>query len=320
VTVFGVIDVNVRAVRNDAWVKTVSNDGIGASALGFRGSEDLGGGLRAEFWIEGQLTADVGGPTPFNWRRRSTVALAGSFGEVRLGRDYTPTYWNLAQYEPWRGLGVGNANNLEPIAIPRPPLGSATTTLVRADNAVVYLTPAGMAPWQVHLMVAAGEGTPGNKYMGGRLRYTSGPFDASVAAGRTQGDAADNDFDVVNAGAAYNFGAATVSGMVQQMKYLQRRQRNMLVGLTVPVGVGEVRASWQRADQSGVGTDADDATQLALGYVHHLSKRTALYATGSRVTNRGKQVFRRVVQRRPALARQRLHRCRDRHPPLVLSA
>ena len=136
--------------------------------------------------------------------RASSIGLVGPFGDVRLGRDYTPTYWNLAQFEPWRGLGVGNGNNLEPIAIPRPPLGSATATMVRADNALVWLSPASIAPFSVHVMLAAGEGTPGGKYAGVRVRYTSGPVDVAVAAGRTQGDAADNDFDVVNAGASYN--------------------------------------------------------------------------------------------------------------------
>ena len=91
VTLFGIVDVSMRNVKNGPTsLKSLSTDGMGSSRLGFRGVEDIGGGLRASFWLEGSLAADTGNANGQNWQRRSTVSLTGGFGEVRLGRDYTP--------------------------------------------------------------------------------------------------------------------------------------------------------------------------------------------------------------------------------------
>src|SRR4051794_15417854 len=75
VSVFGIIDASVRNVHNgnagSLW--SVSTDGMTQSRLGFRGVEDLGGGLRAGFWLESALAADTGTATPQRfWHRRST--------------------------------------------------------------------------------------------------------------------------------------------------------------------------------------------------------------------------------------------------------
>src|SRR5436309_15281019 len=94
VTLFGIVDVNARYGKTgDVKVKSLGTDGINSSRLGFRGVEDLGGGLKAGFHLEGALSPDDGTAGGFNFRRRSTVSLLGNFGEVRLGRDYTPSFW-----------------------------------------------------------------------------------------------------------------------------------------------------------------------------------------------------------------------------------
>ncbi len=69
VTLFGIVDVGIRNVKNgsnpDLW--TQSTDGLNSSRLGFRGVEDLGGGLSAGFWLEAGLAADCGQP---GWQQR----------------------------------------------------------------------------------------------------------------------------------------------------------------------------------------------------------------------------------------------------------
>src|SRR5262245_35322345 len=97
VTLFGIVDAGIGRVKaNGHHVTGVSNSGINSSRLGVRGIEDLGGGLQAGFWLEGQLNNDVGQggsqTSGLDFRRRSTVSLLGNFGEVRLGRDYVPTF------------------------------------------------------------------------------------------------------------------------------------------------------------------------------------------------------------------------------------
>src|SRR5690606_31040405 len=97
-----------------------------SSRLGFRGTEDLGGGLSASFWLEAALDTDdgegqatnsnnqasgtgaaVAGRQGLTFNRRSTVSLSGGFGEVRLGRDYVPQFWNLSVFDPFGTRGVG---------------------------------------------------------------------------------------------------------------------------------------------------------------------------------------------------------------------
>ena len=94
VTLFGVLDVNARYVKNgDEKLKTLGSGGINTSRLGVRGTEDLGDGLKAGFWLETGLNVDSGTQSDATrfWNRRATVSLSGNFGEVRLGRDFTPT-------------------------------------------------------------------------------------------------------------------------------------------------------------------------------------------------------------------------------------
>src|SRR4051794_28128398 len=94
VTLFGVLDVNARYVKNDDLkLKSLAGNGLNTSRLGVRGTEDLGDGLKAGFWLETGLNVDTGTQSDSTrfWNRRATVSLLGNFGEVRLGRDFTPT-------------------------------------------------------------------------------------------------------------------------------------------------------------------------------------------------------------------------------------
>src|SRR5438105_13924062 len=137
VTLFGVVDVNVKSVKNaDTTTRQVGTDGLASSRLGFRGIEDLGGGLQAGFWIEGAMTPDDGTAGGQQWRRRSTVSLLGGFGEVRLGRDYTPTFWNLTIFDPFGTNGVGSYLNLFASGGVGTPVLSGAQTLVRASNTI----------------------------------------------------------------------------------------------------------------------------------------------------------------------------------------
>jgi hypothetical protein len=91
----------------------LGTSGATTSRLGLRGTEDLGGGLKAGFWLEGEIFGDDGNASGFNFKRRSTVSLSGNFGEVRLGRDLTePSKADLLRpvrrhrYRPVHGLPV----------------------------------------------------------------------------------------------------------------------------------------------------------------------------------------------------------------------
>ena len=296
VTVFGILDVNARSVTTgNNTVRQLSTDGISNSRLGFKAEEDLGGGLRAGAWLESAINPDTGTINASGkfWHRRSTVSLFGPFGEVRIGRDLDASFWNLSIFDPFGTCGVGSGFNLVT------GLGSGAATLLRADNAISYYLPSGLGGLYGQLEVAAGEGVPGNAYKGGRLGYRQGPLNVAIALAATR-TATSDDFRVMNIGVSYNVGPVTAMALTNVAKYAAKKQVNWEVGLSAPVGVGELKASYQRADASGAGTDGNDAHQVAIGYVHNLSKRTALYGTYSQLTNEGNAAF--VVGTPPAAA------------------
>jgi predicted porin len=285
VTLFGVVDLSARNVKNGtSSIKSLSTDGNASSRLGFRGVEDLGGGMRAGFWIEGAMSPDSGGAGQ-TWQRRSTLSLMGGFGEVRLGRDYTPTFWNHTVFDPFGTNGVGSQTNLMTAQGITSVQNNGATTLVRANNTIGYFLPA-MGGLYGQVQIAAGEGTPGNKYFGVRLGYAAGPVNVAVALGNTEVNAT-RDQKAMNIGASYNIGFMTVYGQyhvytVDNSTGADPKQKNALIGVTVPVGAGTIKASFGKV--GGV-SKATAATQFAAGYVHDLSKRTALYAHVAKISN-----------------------------------
>ncbi|MDP1535363.1 MAG: porin, partial [Rubrivivax sp.] len=268
-------------------VKRLASGSASTSRWGLRGVEDLGGGLRAGFHLEAGIGLDTGTTDAKFWGRRSTVSLLGGFGELRLGRDYTPTAYNTFADEfgivgvGSRGIfSYGGGSNL----------GSPATTVLRADNTVGYFLPA-MGGVYGHFQVAAGEGVNGNKYTGGRLGYKAGPVDIGVAYGKTD-TGATPDFKNYNIQFNYTLGIATLHTLYDVKQWSPRETKDLSIGATIPVGVGAVKLGYTRADRSGgaVGSgfgNADDSTRLGIGYVHNLSKRTSMYTTYGRVTNKG---------------------------------
>ena len=324
VTLFGVVDLNARNVKNGSAgsLKTLSTDGLASTRFGVRGVEDLGGGLRAGFWLEAGFGADTAagasagtdasgnriGTGGLVFNRRATLSLLGGFGEVRLGRDYTPTFWNHTIFDPFGTNGVASQTNLITPAAGASGSnttrvlgytsnginsGTSTGTVVRADNSIGYFLPT-MGGLYGQVMIAAGEGFTGAKYIGGRFGYSAGPINVAVAVGRTEVTSS-ADLSAVNFGGSWNLGFATL--MAQFHTYeadrtgaagftLDRSLDNWMIGAVMPMGASSFKFSYAKSSGEFSDTVRDgDATQLGLGYQYDLSKRTALYANYSRVKN-----------------------------------
>jgi predicted porin len=241
VTLFGIVDAGVARLSGGGKTKIgMTNSGYNSSRFGVRGVEDMGGGMQAGFWLEGQLTNDDGNAAGLNFQRRSTVSLMGGFGEIRMGRDYTPTFWNTTVYDPFGTNGVG----------------------------------------QVQL--ALGEGAVGNEYMGGRIGYAAGPVNVAVAYGETQDSVGTADLKAMNVGASFNMGFMTLFGQYHEYKAGSTKLVNYMAGLTVPLGAGTLKATYAMTNVKPIDRDA---TQIAVGYVYDLSKRTAVYVHASQIDN-----------------------------------
>jgi predicted porin len=304
VTLFGVVDVAGRYVKNgDNSLRSLSSNGLNTSRLGVRGVEDLGDGLKASFWLETGLNPDTGttSDTTRFWNRRSTVSLEGSFGEIRLGRDFTPTYTGYADYDAFGTNGVASADKFATS------FGTVVDTNTRSDNEVSYFTPGKLGGFRAQLSYAPGENVAGKKYIGGRAGYGAGPLDVSVSYGQTTvvpNARGDDKYKFGSVAGSYDFGVVKLLGYYSQAKYADLKLGVINVGAQVPVGLGTIRVSYIHANASGrnaagASTDGNDSNQLALGYVHDLSKRTALYGTVARVNNKAGAAF--AVAGTPAL-------------------
>ncbi len=294
VTLFGVVDASLRYSNNGSTtLQSLAQDGLASSRLGVRGVEDLGGGLRAGFWLEGAINPDTGTAGGQTWQRRSTLSLIGGFGEVRVGRDYTPTFWNLTMFDPFGTNGVGSYSNIHANS-PQSGAGAnaatlyGATTLVRANNSVGYFLPGNLGGLYGQAMVAAAEGPAnGNKYVGARLGYKAGPIDVAASFGQTYVPRANGDETVqnINLGGSFVAGPATVMAQYGQFAFGSNKKQNALIGASAKFGPGIVRASYSifRDNSAAV----DNASQIAAGYIYDLSRRTALYGTVSRISNDG---------------------------------
>jgi predicted porin len=298
VGIFGIIDTAYQRVDNSGGtsVSRLVSGSMQTSRIGFRATEDLGGGLTAGFWLEGALLIDDGrgGASNSNnqasgagaadggltFGRRATVSLAGGWGEVRLGRDFVPGIWNVVLEDPFTNVGVGASQAFNSSIV--------GVTQLRASNMIGYFTPQGLGGFFVNAAYWMGENASNaanaddGTGAGIRVGYAGGPFEASASINRTQYATGDARQD--NIGGSWNFGAAKVSATLQRDRSGARTARGGLIGVAAPIGSGLVRASYSRYHIKTATTEPQ-ASKLALGYVHNLSKRTALYTTIARVKN-----------------------------------
>lgn len=313
VTLFGIIDTGVQRVSHSGGssVMRLANSGISVPQLGFRGVEDLGGGMSASFWIEAAFNSDdgtgrftntnnqlsgqpaapgLGGAQGLTFNRRSTVSLSSRLGEIRLGRDYNPGYWNIAIFSPFSTLGVGGT--LMAGAIVTGPTAGWTS------NGIAYWLPRDLGGFYGHIQHWRGENASNTGVTeddgtgtGARLGYRSGPFETSIAISRTKRGGALGNIRQDNAGASWDFGAVKVMGVFGRdhgnVGAVAADGKSWSIGAIIPVGAGDIRiASSQYTTELATGAQTR-ARKVAIGYRHNLSKRTAVYTAYGRVNNSG---------------------------------
>ena len=312
ITLYGVVDASVRQIRGDgnSHVNQMASGGNASSRLGFRGVEDLGGGMSASFWLEALLNNDHGSfgetntnnqpPAPpatgsgMTFRQRSTVSLSGGFGELRLGRDLTASFRNIVASDVFGNVGVGSSL----LMLGAIGASNSIPTQTRASNSIAYFLPPNLGGFHGQLNYALGENASNSanpddgRYAGIRVGYAAGPLDVAASSGSTRYRVLGN-YVQNNIIASYKFSAAKLSTGV-----FQERLRNAAgaranawhVGVSVPVGVGEIKGSYTSVNQNA-GAGDNDGKQLSLGYVHNLSKRTAVYTTYSRIDNKNGRLY-----------------------------
>lgn len=308
VTIYGIVDAGIVAERGGAAGNvTKVTSGVGsASRLGFRGTEDLGGGNSAIFVIESGVKIDTGEQDTsgvFAQRQAFVGLKSKDLGTVTLGRQYTMLYNALTQVMDPFGAGyAGSAKNLFPTA----------GILTRTSNAVVYNSPS-FSGFSVDAEYALaeiqGDSTAGRQ-LGLGLNYAQGPLAVRLVHNNKNNDTVTNgvtkdgengkntllaaayDFGVVKAHFGYEKDKGPNSSPIPNannpfgLKVAPTASTDSsvwMLGATVPVGLGNIIASYTDKDDK---VKNQDATQYAIGYLHSLSKRTTAYVAYAKIKNK----------------------------------
>ena len=258
VTIYGKADIGIaRSIGSTVnEIKQASG-----SRLGFRGTEDLGGGLKANFQLENRFLPDTGAAASSTslFNGRSIVGIEGGFGRIDMGRDYTAAFWTA--------LG-GDVFGYDGVAANSAVAGAGNQT-VRFDNVISYKSPT-MGGLTLEASSAQKETGPKNG-SSVRISYASGPIAASIATEKGQAGQTYNGF-----GAAYDLKVARVNVLISKGGTLAGvESEGMLLGLTVPMGALSLKASYGTLETAGIKT----VQQMGLGARYALSKRTDLYTS-----------------------------------------
>lgn len=267
-TIYGRFNVSVERMKSAGVTSTELRNN--SSRIGFKGTEDLGGGLKAGFQLEHGFNVDTGAATQGTaiWARQSEVNLGGSFGTIRLGNFASEAYFATADYISMHNHDTGTSSdalyayagkNGNKIAYRLPDMNGLTVEGAMSlkesgtDNSFDLAANYAMGA----LELGAGFEKNGSaKQFAVRANYAMGPF---VLGGYVQ-----RDTDVYASGSRSTF---------------------RLVGMYT-MGTSELHLNVGRAgDYSNVANS--DATQFTLGYNHNLSKRTKVYTYYTKVSDNG---------------------------------
>jgi GBP family porin len=303
VTLYGVADLSIESVKGDKSVTRVTSGNYNTSRFGLKGTEDIGGGLKANFALESGVSFDTGvqGPNNRFWDRASWVGLAGSFGDVRLGRIDTAigdvagvvSGGGPQAYDPLRVISVRASNKLR-----------------RTDNAVTYVAPVLVPGLTTTLQysTAAGDasstGTPGaetvgdnnGKSFGLSLKYAAGPLSAGVGYINLKDNSATAGDQKANATIVYG---GYDLGVAKAIVYYDTEtnpsaatsgaKRVGVLGTTVSAPISPeftvVVGGALGRNVSGLTAGTDNVEILTLKGLYTLSKRTTLYAQVANVNN-----------------------------------
>ncbi|HEX5684220.1 MAG TPA: porin [Ideonella sp.] len=258
VTVYGRLNVTLESQKVGEDGDRFSEVNNNSSRIGFKGTEDLGGGLKAGFQIEHGFDPTNGKAADTFWGRQSEVNLGGGFGTVRLGNFTPESYYATADYISMHNHDTGLSSDTL----------YAFDTYVTA-NKVGYASP-NFGGFQFHASVAEGSATTERTYdLAGN--FDRGPL--HLGAGFSKQD--ENKQFALRG--LYEMGAFTVGAYYQRATLEGAGNRNnfRLAGMYA-FGANELHLNVGRTgDYSEV--DDSGATQWTVGYNYNLSKRTKVY-------------------------------------------
>ena len=302
VEITGLTDAFVGSMKmaGDANRRTVvDSGGMTTSWFGFKGTEDLGGGLTANFQLTSFIKVDTGtqgrfANDPF-FPRDANVSLSGDFGSVLLGRWMAPNFLPSVVGNPF-----GDSFVFSPLILHKDvPLfnGTGWRAMTPADtgwsNQVVYSTPKfGGLSANIQYQFGEQPGKGGKNNFGANFFYFGGPltltgfYENTDIANPTNTLLANNQKYWMLLG-AYDFGMVKPFLSYGEKKIsdtADTKGKTFQVGASAPIGNGKLLAEWVKTDWS---TPDVNRKTFSVGYDYFLSKRTDVYAVvmNDKITN-----------------------------------
>ena len=286
----------------------VASSGLTESFFGLKGQEDLGGGLKAVFKLEGYVNVDTGSASSDFWGKNSFVGVSGGFGTLTLGNHETlfkteggafNAFGNSAVVSPTVRLGLTNGFLSNILAVAADADASVFGTGGSWKNSVAYTSP-NLNGLTLSAQYSAKEGANYGGAYAVAANYSAGPLALSAVYGQ-QKDVAEV-YDIESAtlplptvdaelknrafllGASYDFGVAKAFAQYGQQKWTQEGASGSIkpkfyqIGAIFPVTTaGSVHAAIGQ-NKTDLGGEDLKTTDISLGYHHALSKRTSVYA------------------------------------------
>ena len=293
VTMYGVIDPTLISVstQGQGRVTALSHGGAATSRWGFRGEEDLGGGLKAFFNLEGQFEADTGeGSATGLFHRASFVGLKNSMISGQAGRMNRIDYAKIAKYDVFAGNNIGGATAYVALS------GAAVMPDVRSNNTLqLDITPiSGLTLTAQHAFgevagSASKAGSNTDAASGGSAvrhnsyaaDYKAGALELAAIYVRTNDTNGAKQYERTDAYARYDFGV--VSAVVGHNEYEPAsgyKKKSDFIGVKVPVGSKTtILANVVKMDLA----DNQKPTGYGAGVQYALSKRTTAYGVFAKI-------------------------------------
>jgi predicted porin len=316
VTVTGLVDNFFGSMKNSGdpgSTRLVGSGGLTTSWIGFKATEDLGGGLKARMNLTSFLRADTGesgrftGDTMFS--RDANVGLTGGFGGISIGRDLAPNFLPTVLFNPF-----GDSFQFSPLIlhsdVATGPFGARTFSNSLAgdtgwSNEIIYTTPDfGGLTANFHYQLGEVPGNTGKKNIGINALYFQGPLaltafyhnvkvnnplDVATPTSIVQSVGAVNATEqkVYFLGGSYDFKVVKLFATYDRATHdVDLKDKTWSLGASVPLGKGKILAGWADTRRGGSGLDIKRDT-VTVGYDYDMSKRTDLYALfmNDKVTN-----------------------------------
>lgn len=275
VTLYGRVDLSVGNLKelNKASVNRMADGGVAGlttSRWGMRGTEDLGGGMKASYQLENRFDADSGASQSPTFKGASWVGLSGGFGDIRLGRSTTV-------YDDVRALSY-NSNVFDSAFSPADNgvFASGTDYNKRWDNKVTYIAPS-MGGVYAAVDYAFDEEAGVNKdktafkvgYKAGAMNLAMGYQEEKTLSKHTM-FAGSYDLGMVSLSGGYNKRSGSTAALGKDDEFT--------AGVTMPLGAFAVSAGYASSKTKVNGATTLKTSGFAFGGTYSLSKRTRLYA------------------------------------------